>query len=117
MNGVMTVIGAITGKCIDYVYVQNNVLLVFRGNHEKTASRSCRLLSYLHRTVKLTMRVFSGSMEISSLVECFSESVANRQLRYIHNIGDDDTKSYSEVVKNDPCQFFKYMRIFKSCPQ
>ena len=39
---------------------------------------------------------------MSGLIQCFMESEKNRRLHYTSYIGNGDTKSYSEVVKDDP---------------
>ena len=44
----------------------------------------------------------AGSMEAAGLMECFMNSIENQKLRYIHYIGDGDSKAHNEVVKNDP---------------
>ena len=41
-------------------------------------------------------------MEAAGWVDCFVNSIENRNLRYIHYIGDGNSKAYIEVVKNDP---------------
>ena len=44
----------------------------------------------------------SGAMEAAGLVECFMSSVQDRKLRYINYIGDEDSKSYPDIVAKDP---------------
>ena len=44
----------------------------------------------------------AGSMEAAGLVDCFINCIENRKLRYTHYIGDGDSKTYNEVLKNDP---------------
>ena len=41
-------------------------------------------------------------MEAAGLVDCFKSSIQNRGLRYTNFIGDGDSKSYLEIVANDP---------------
>ena len=44
----------------------------------------------------------SGSMESAGAVTIFNRSIVCNKLRYKTYIGDGDTQSYHEVVKNDP---------------
>ena len=44
----------------------------------------------------------SGATEAAGIVDCFKSSVQNRGLRYTNFIGDGDSKSYLEIVANDP---------------
>ena len=46
----------------------------------------------------------AGTMESKGLVHCFASSVKKYNLRYTKYIGDGDTKSYLDVLKNDPYQ-------------
>ena len=44
----------------------------------------------------------AGMMEPQGVVACFMRSLEKYKTRYTQYLGDGDTKSYLEVVKNDP---------------
>ena len=41
-------------------------------------------------------------MEAAGLDECFMSSVQDRKLRYVNDIGNGDSKSYSDIVSKNP---------------
>ena len=44
----------------------------------------------------------SGAVEAARLVDCFNSSIQNRGQWYTNFIGDGDSKSYLDIVANDP---------------
>lgn len=102
LNGVVTVIAADTGKCVDYRVRSKQCAACVSWEPRKDSEPELYDAFISSHNCDINHEGSSGSMEVSGLVECFLESVANRQLRYTKYIGDGDTKSYSEVVKSDP---------------
>ena len=98
-NGVVTIIGNSTGKCIDY----------------RVKTKDCKACQYwkgkrgpktdnFHRIHKcpLNHTKSSGAMESDGVLECYLSSVIGRQLRYLTYIGDGDTKSFRNVIDANP---------------
>ena len=50
----------------------------------------------------------AGTMESKSAVRCFKRSVTKYNVRYTQYLGDGDTKSYQEVVKEGPKTLINY---------
>ena len=100
----MTVIASDTGKCVDYrVKSKQCASCVHHGSLKKVLTEPNLYEQLISKhDCDINHEGSGGDMEVSGLIECFTESEKNRRLRYTSYIGDGDTKSYSEIVKKDP---------------
>ena len=100
LNGVVTVIGTDTGKCLDYRVKSKQCSACSSWESRKDTEEYENFISTHDCLINHTGS--AGLMEADGVVECFAESVEKRKLRYVNYLGDGDTKSFSEVVKSDP---------------
>ncbi|MBY0580841.1 MAG: hypothetical protein K2P53_04080 [Rickettsiales bacterium] len=102
LNGIVTVIGVDTGKCLDY-RVRTKKCKSCELWDDKFNSDEYEEFMLKHKNECHLNHIGSaGSMEAAGLVECFNASVLERKLRYINYLGDGDSKAFSDVQKQNP---------------
>ena len=101
LNGVVTVISSDSGKCLDYRVMTKTCKACESWESRKGAEEYELFLS--NHECNINYEGSSGSMEAAGVVECFMSSEDDRNFdTSIRYIDDGDSKSYSDVVANDP---------------
>lgn len=100
LHGVVTVIAADTGKCLDY-RVKSKVC--HECSHWEKRKGTDEYEEFISKhECSINHDGSAGSMEAAGLVNCFVLSEKDRKLRYKYYIGDGDSKSHHDIVKKDP---------------
>ena len=102
LNGVVTIIASDSAKCLDYRVLSKTCNACKSWEVRKEAEPDLYQKFLETHDCSINHEGSSGSMESSGIVECFMTSERKRKLRYTHYIGDGDSKTHSEIVKNDP---------------
>ena len=102
LNGLATLIASDSRKCVDYRVLTKSCSSCSSWELRKDTEPELyeNILESLKCLINHTGS--AGSMESAGLVDCFMSSSETRKLRYTHYIGDRDSKTYLDVVKNDP---------------
>ena len=102
LNGVVTVIASDSGKCVDYRVLSKTCSACTSWEPRKESEPELYQNFLETHVCSINHEGSAGSMEAAGVVDCFMESISKRKLRYTHYIGDGDSKSHADVVKNDP---------------
>ena len=101
LNGVVTVIAADTGKCLDYRVLSKHCDACNSWEHKKKTEPEKYDNFMATHECSINHVGSAGSMEASGLKECFMTSVETNKLRYTNYIGDGDSKSYNDIFQTD----------------
>ena len=104
LNGVVTLVASGTRKCVDYRVPSKHCASCKSWKTKKNMQPDVyeEFVATHNCSINHTVTGSSGAMEAAGLVDCFKSSIQNRGLRYTNFIGDGDSKSYLEIVANDP---------------
>ena len=98
----MAVILADTGKCLDYRALSKHCGACNYWEHKKKAEPEKYDNFMTTHECSINHVGSAGSVETSSLKECFMTSVETKKLRYTNYIGEGDSKSYNDIFQADP---------------
>ena len=102
LNSVVTLVASDTGKCVDYRVLSKHCPSCKSWETKKNMRPDAYEEFVTTHNCSINHTGSSGAMEAAGLVDCFKSSIQNRGLRYTNFIGDGDSKSYLEIVANDP---------------
>ena len=100
LNGAVTIISIDDGKCLAFEYTTKRCKGCEMWEGKQTSEGYDKFIA-THECA-INYEGSAGVMEAVGVVRCFNNSIEDNKLRYKTYIGDDDTKSYREVVKADP---------------
>ena len=104
LNGVVTLVASGTRKCVDYRVPSKHCASCKSWKTKKNMQPDVyeEFVATHNCSINHTVTGSSGAMEAAGLVDCFKSYIQNRGLRYTNFIDDGDSKSYLEIVANDP---------------
>ena len=102
LNGVVTLVASDTAKCVDYRVLSKHCASCKSWETKKYMQPDAYEEFVATHNCSINHTGSSGAMEAAGLVDCFKSSIQNRGLRYTNFIGGGDSKSYLEIVANDP---------------
>ena len=100
LNGVVAIISANTGKCVDTEVLSKTCkgCQYWKGKEEQIG-----YLSWLNsHECAINFDGAAGSMEKDGVISIFKRSILLYNIRYKTYIGDGDTSSYQAMVKSKP---------------
>ena len=102
LNGIVTVISIDTGKAIDYEVMVKKCAQCTLWESRKGTVAYNEFMADQDNECLTNHKGSASMMEPQGVVSCFMRSLEKYKTRYTQYLGDGDTKSYLEVVKNDP---------------
>ena len=105
LNGVLTAISIENGKCLDYECLTKNCKMCEMW-HSRKEKEDISVEDYdeykEHHDCPINHIGSAAAMETAGVLAVYKRSVADLNLRYMHYIGDGDTKAYPSVQKEAP---------------
>ena len=95
----MTVIASDTGKCVDYRVKSKQCASCKSWESRKSTEPDLYEQFIFKHDCDINHKGSAGAMEVSGLIECFTESEKNRHLRYTSYIGEETLSLTVKLLK------------------
>ncbi|KAE8746814.1 hypothetical protein FOCC_FOCC006449 [Frankliniella occidentalis] len=113
--GVVTLIGLLSGKVIDFLVLSLICKICDAYKGEKSGPEYEEWLEEHSSECTKNHQGSSGKMEVDGMVQLFQRSEEKRGVFYENYIGDGDSKTYKAIVESDPYKKQKIIVKKREC--